>query len=405
MTCDEDDQRKHFVKTASTTIETQKPLVKDEEVANVDVTPKTSHLQAVKRMFRYLKGQPKLGLWYPKVSSFDLEAYLDSDYVGANLDRKSTTGGCQFLGRRLISWQCKKQTIVATSTTEAEYVAAAHCFQKQMVFGKDFSNPLMANNLPKIIWFSTTMLHSKELASPKQTNLGKDESNPLIVASLLKTIWKLERKRRSQHFGLKRLRKIGTSQRVESSNDTVVDDQEDESKQGEITELDADEDVTLVDVDTTIEMDVDTQGRMEEDVTVVKEINAAESEPTVYDDEEVTMTMAQNLIKMKAKKARILDEQMAKRLEDDEIYLKRKPISIAQARKNMIVYLKNMSGYKIQYFKGMTYDHVRPIFKKEYNHIQTFLKFDRDKEPTKKRAAKEIRLQESLKKLEQKLKS
>ncbi|GJZ25407.1 uncharacterized mitochondrial protein-like protein [Tanacetum coccineum] len=50
-------------------------------------------------------------------------AYTDSDYAGATLDRKSTTGGCQFLGNRLISWQCKKQTVVATSTTEAEYVA------------------------------------------------------------------------------------------------------------------------------------------------------------------------------------------------------------------------------------------------------------------------------------------
>nr|GEV77030.1 hypothetical protein [Tanacetum cinerariifolium] len=92
----------------------------------LQVTPKTSHLQAVKRIFRYLKGQPKLGLWYPKVSSFNLESYSDSDYAGANLDRKSTTGGCQFLGTRLISWQCKKQTIMATSTTKAEYVAAAH---------------------------------------------------------------------------------------------------------------------------------------------------------------------------------------------------------------------------------------------------------------------------------------
>ncbi|GJR51595.1 hypothetical protein Tco_1402116 [Tanacetum coccineum] len=138
------------VKTASTPIETQKPLIKDEEAADVDVhlyrsmigslmyltasrpdimfavcacsrfqvTLKTSHLHAVKRIFRYLKGKPKLGLWYPRVSSFDLEAYSDSDYAGANLDRKSTTGGCQFLGRRLISWQCKKQTIMATSTTE-----------------------------------------------------------------------------------------------------------------------------------------------------------------------------------------------------------------------------------------------------------------------------------------------
>ncbi|GJY00503.1 putative ribonuclease H-like domain-containing protein [Tanacetum coccineum] len=167
------------VKTASTPIETQKPLVKDEEASDVDVhlyrsmigslmyvtasrpdimfavcacsrfqvTPKTSHLSAVKRIFRYLKGKPKLGLWYPRESSFDLESYSDSDYAGANLDRKSTTGGCQFLGRRLITWQCKKQTIVATSTTEAEYVAAASCcgqvlwIQNQMLdYGFNFMN-------------------------------------------------------------------------------------------------------------------------------------------------------------------------------------------------------------------------------------------------------------------------
>ncbi|GJY22418.1 putative ribonuclease H-like domain-containing protein [Tanacetum coccineum] len=91
------------------------------------VTPKTSHLNAVKRIFKYLKGKQHLGLWYPKESPFDLEAFYDSDYGGSNLDRKSTTGGCQFLGQRLISWQCKKQTIVATFTTEAEYVAAANC--------------------------------------------------------------------------------------------------------------------------------------------------------------------------------------------------------------------------------------------------------------------------------------
>nr|GFB55741.1 hypothetical protein [Tanacetum cinerariifolium] len=89
------------------------------------VTPKECHLHAVKRIFRYLKGHPKLRLWYPKASPFDFVAFSDSDYGGASQDRKSTTGGIQFLGRRLISWQCKKQTIVATSTTKAEYVAAA----------------------------------------------------------------------------------------------------------------------------------------------------------------------------------------------------------------------------------------------------------------------------------------
>ncbi|GKC43128.1 putative ribonuclease H-like domain-containing protein [Tanacetum coccineum] len=148
------------VKTTSTPMETSKPLLKDENAKDVDVylyrsmigslmyltssrpdimfavcacarfqvTPKVSHLHAVKRIFRYLKGQPKLGLWYPKDSPFDLEAYSDSDYAATCLDRKSTTGGFQFLGSRLISLQCKKQTIVANFTTEAEYVAAANCY-------------------------------------------------------------------------------------------------------------------------------------------------------------------------------------------------------------------------------------------------------------------------------------
>ncbi|GJY80812.1 hypothetical protein Tco_0493563, partial [Tanacetum coccineum] len=95
--------------------------------ARFQVTPKVLHIHAVKRIFRYLKGQPKLGLWYPRDSPFDMEAFSDSDYAGASLDRKSTTGGCQFLSKRLISWKCKKQTIVANSITKAEYVAAANC--------------------------------------------------------------------------------------------------------------------------------------------------------------------------------------------------------------------------------------------------------------------------------------
>nr|GFB66137.1 uncharacterized mitochondrial protein AtMg00810-like [Tanacetum cinerariifolium] len=110
-------------KSASTPIDAEKPLLKDSDGEDVDVL--TYRSMIVKRIFRYLKGNPYLGLWYPKNSPFDLVAYSDSDYAGASLDRKSTTGGCQFLGCRVISWQCKKQTVVATSSTEAEYVAAA----------------------------------------------------------------------------------------------------------------------------------------------------------------------------------------------------------------------------------------------------------------------------------------
>nr|GEZ01052.1 copia protein [Tanacetum cinerariifolium] len=140
------------VKTTSTPMETHKTLLNDEKGKDVDehlyrsmigllmyltflrpdimfavcacarfqVNPKISHLHDVKKIFRYLKGQPKLGLWYPKDPPFNLVVYTDSDYVGASLDRKSTTGGCQFLWCRLILWQCKKQTVVANSITEAE---------------------------------------------------------------------------------------------------------------------------------------------------------------------------------------------------------------------------------------------------------------------------------------------
>ncbi|GJY50084.1 hypothetical protein Tco_0440040 [Tanacetum coccineum] len=86
-------------------------------------------------IFRYLKGQPKLGLWYPKDSPFDLVAYTDSDYAGASLDTKSTIGGFQFFGCRLISWKCKKQTVVANSITKADYVAASSCCSQLMLLG------------------------------------------------------------------------------------------------------------------------------------------------------------------------------------------------------------------------------------------------------------------------------
>ncbi|GJZ81032.1 putative reverse transcriptase domain-containing protein [Tanacetum coccineum] len=145
------------VKSASTPVDLEKPLFKDRDADDVDVhlyrsmigslmyltasrpdimftvcacarfqvTQKTSYLLAVKRIFRYLKGNPTLSLWYSRDSPFELVAYTDSDYAGATQDRKSTTGGCQFLGNRLISWQCKKQTMVATSITKAEYVVVA----------------------------------------------------------------------------------------------------------------------------------------------------------------------------------------------------------------------------------------------------------------------------------------
>ncbi|GKB50469.1 putative ribonuclease H-like domain-containing protein, partial [Tanacetum coccineum] len=189
------------IKPASTPIEAHKSLGKDEEGEDVDVhlyrsmigclmyltasrpdimfavclcarfqvTPKVSHMHAVKRIFRYLKHQPKLGLWYPKDSPFHLEAFSDSDYAGDNHDRRSTSGGCQYLGRRLVSWQCKKQTIVAISSTEAEYVAAASCcaqvlwMQNQLLdYGFNFMNTeIHIDNESTICIVKNPVLHSK----------------------------------------------------------------------------------------------------------------------------------------------------------------------------------------------------------------------------------------------------
>ncbi|GJT54092.1 putative ribonuclease H-like domain-containing protein [Tanacetum coccineum] len=142
------------VKSASTPTDLEKPLVKDADADDVDehlyrsmigslmyltasrpdimfavcacarfqVSPKTSHLLAVKRIFRYLKGKPSLGLWYSKDSPLELVLILIVTMLELHLIGMSTTGGCQFLGNRLISWHARIQMWLPTSTTEDEYV-------------------------------------------------------------------------------------------------------------------------------------------------------------------------------------------------------------------------------------------------------------------------------------------
>jgi len=95
--------------------------------ARYQANPREPHMTAVKNIFRYLKKTTSLGLWYPSKSGFFVEAFSDADLGGCGLDRKSTSGGCQFLDGKLVSWQSKKQTCVSLSTAEAEYIAAASC--------------------------------------------------------------------------------------------------------------------------------------------------------------------------------------------------------------------------------------------------------------------------------------
>nr|GEZ54682.1 hypothetical protein [Tanacetum cinerariifolium] len=157
---------------------------------------------------------------------------------------------------------------------------------------------------------------------PKVANLEQDKiAQALEITKLKQRVKKLEKKRGFKSSGFKRLRKVGTTQRVESSNDIVVDDQKDVSKWGGgIAKLDADKNVTLVDVDAN------TQGRMEKDVTAVKDINAAESEPTVFDDEEMVKRLQNEEIEQAAtrerqekedlERAKVLQQQYDQNQED-----------------------------------------------------------------------------------------
>ncbi|KAI3771637.1 hypothetical protein L6452_02803 [Arctium lappa] len=137
--------------------------------ARYQANPKVSHLTAVKRIFRYLRGTQTLGLWYPKLSNFDLTAYTDADHAGCKLDRKSTSGCCQLLGNKLVSWSSKKQNCVSTSTAEAEYVAAASCCSQVLWmrtqlrdYGQQFDRiPILCDSKSAIAISANPVQHSK----------------------------------------------------------------------------------------------------------------------------------------------------------------------------------------------------------------------------------------------------
>jgi hypothetical protein len=137
--------------------------------ARFQTNPKEVHLRAVKRIMRYLVYTPKFGLWYPKGSTFDLIGYSDADWAGCKIDRKSTSGTCQFLGRSLVSWASKKQNSVALSTAEVEYIAACHCcaqllWMRQTLrdYGYKLSKiPLLCDNESSIRMADNPVEHSR----------------------------------------------------------------------------------------------------------------------------------------------------------------------------------------------------------------------------------------------------
>nr|GEV15834.1 hypothetical protein [Tanacetum cinerariifolium] len=132
-------------KPMKTPMSSDTKLTKDEEYESVDSTkyrgmieaPKTSHLEAVKRIFRYIKGTMHFGLWYPKGTGIEIVVYADSDHAGDYVDRKSTSSIYTFMGCCLTSWFSKKQTALAISAIEAEYVSAGKARQQALWMKQD----------------------------------------------------------------------------------------------------------------------------------------------------------------------------------------------------------------------------------------------------------------------------
>nr|GEU35294.1 copia protein [Tanacetum cinerariifolium] len=284
-------------KSASTLTDTVKPLLKDPDGEDVDVH--IYKLMIGSLMYLTLS-RPDImfavcACAYFQDSPFKLVAYSDSDYARESLDRKSTTGGCQFLSCRFISWQCKKQTVVATSSTETEYVAAASYYAQEwillylmvcwcnnkfrmlkmlqkmrMMIMKYLLNLLYLyphllrhhNHLLKTYSITTSSSNCSSPPSPQPlqtTDISMTLLNTMLetCATLTKQVANLEQDKIAQAIEITKLKQ--RVKRVESSADTVMDDQEDASKKGvKIAELDADEDVTLHDAE--VAMDADIQG-------------------------------------------------------------------------------------------------------------------------------------------------
>jgi hypothetical protein len=155
-------------------------------------SPRTSHQQVVKRIFRYLRHSPDFGLWYSASSSLALHGFSDADFAGYRLDRKSTSGTFQFLGSSLVSWSSREQSSVAQSTTEVEYVAAASCCSQHLWitytmcdFGEEYTHvPLQCDSTSAISIAKNPVLHSKNKHIEVRYHFLRDNVEKGKIASI-----------------------------------------------------------------------------------------------------------------------------------------------------------------------------------------------------------------------------
>nr|GEW96954.1 putative ribonuclease H-like domain-containing protein [Tanacetum cinerariifolium] len=469
------------VKSASTLIQTEKPLLKDSDGEDVDVhiymtmirslmyltssrpdimfaicayvkfqvTPKVSHLHVVKRIFRYLKGKPHLGLWYPRDFPFNLVAYFDSDYAGASLDRKSIIGvnaarhfitavsyelmlfGLLKVAAVNLMLLVKKvnddvqlrtlidgKKVVVSETIirrdiHLDDADGIKCLPNDEIF-EEVVTMGYEKPPPKLTLYKAFFsIPSKFLMYPRFLQVVIDNqvdamtthntryTSPALTHKVFANIRRVEKGFSGVETSLFASMLVQPQPQAEESVEIPIAPAPPSTTSAPspppLQDLTPSPYATPPQAQPLIVMDAESQGRLNQEV-----VNAA------------SKGVSATLIKLKAEKAKLLDEQIAQKLHDEEVQkvvardkqekadmkralelqrhyddkeknidwsavteqvqerhldsiikyqnLKKKPISIAQARKNMIIYLKNMAGYKMEFFKGMTYD--KESFKK-----------------------------------------
>nr|GEU85119.1 hypothetical protein [Tanacetum cinerariifolium] len=417
-------------KSASSPVDTKKPLLKDPDCEDVDMDVHTyrsmigslMYLTSLRPDVIYLKGKPHLGLWYPKDSTFNLVAYSDSNYVGASLDRKSTTGGCQFFGCRLISWQCKKQTFVAISSIEAKYVAAVSCcaqvlwIQNQLLdygIGKGFSKvetPLfkgmiVAQQADDVTDEVTIGINVNEGAAGIDVDdvpaAADDELEPAELKEVVEIVTTAKLMTEVVTAA------TATITAATTPITTVVTPPFVKKTKFQIYRI------FHAGFTTATITDAPSAARRRKGVVIREPEETAtpsiiiHSKPKSKDKGKGIMVKEPKPLKKQAQIEQ--DEACTKELEE-------KPQTEAQAKKNMMIYLRNMAGFKMDYFKGMSYNDIRLIFKKYFNSNVAFLEKSKEQleekesrvlkrktESSKEKVAKKQKLDEEVEELKKHL--
>ncbi|GJV77356.1 putative ribonuclease H-like domain-containing protein [Tanacetum coccineum] len=354
----------------------EKPLLKDSDGDDVDV-----HLyrSMIGSLMYLTSSRPDIMFavcfWYPRDSPFDLVAYSDSDYAGASLDRKSTTGGCQFLGCRLISWQCKKQTVVATSSTEAEYVAAASCCRqdKQIECLKLNASPmkycLRGGHLCQA-WIEEHVI-SKVLVMRLSIRIGDQirKGNATTASSL-------EAEQDSVSSSMHK-----TPTRPHDSPLPRVHTLR--SDEGSLQQNE------LIDLVTKLTNRVEVlENDLQQTKKIAKQITD-EEKTKIARDAEIAKQLQEESDRARQEQEVAAEANQVHDIDWSDLAMLRyhalqnRSFFKAEVRKNMCIYLKNQGGYMLSHFKVMSYEDIRPIFERVWDQNNAFVPKDSNIEKEK----------------------